>query len=343
MRICFRSEVKNTNFIFRQKPFLRRLIMNYHQKHLSACLIALAALFSTAWAQAATAPALSTALGNFAVLSAAPGSGGAVTCTTSTINGNVGSSGTVTQTGCSIKGTVVAPVPAQVVNDFNTAYNSIWAKDATTGLAIIPCTGGLDPAPGVVTLTLTPGVYCSLADVTFTGTTLILDAQGDPNAVWIFKIGSLSTSGGYLVGTNFTVAMINGGQPCNVYWGVNTYATMTDSNFAGTILAGAAITMTSGINTLAGRALATAAVTMTNASVIGCGALAAAAPGAATCTAPGGGNGNDGDGNGKEHKKCNQGGGNGPEGCDPGKSSLNSPFDSNDENGGTPGRRSVKR
>lgn len=248
--------------------------MNRCKKHLSAYLLGLAALFSSAsgaWAQ--TAPSLGTA-GDFAVLSAAPGGAGAVTCTTSTVNGDVGSSGptaSVVQAGCTINGTVVAPVPAQVVTDFNSAYAQYPA---------IPCTGTLLPAYTGTTLTLTPGVYCSDAAVTFTNTTLTLDGQGDPNAVWIFKIGTSGT--GALTGTDFSVVMTNSGQPCNVSWWVAQAATLTRSSFQGTILAGAAITLTGLVGTptpFNGNALAGAAVTLTNVTVTGCEAAACMTPG----------------------------------------------------------------
>ncbi len=97
---------------------------------------------------------------------------------------------------------------------------------------------------------------------------LTLDARGNPNAVWIFKIGAA------LTGTGFSVVMANGGQACNVFWAPAADVTMTTSAFSGNILAGGAtgsITMTGG--TLTGRALAGSAITMTGANVIGCAAL----------------------------------------------------------------------
>jgi hypothetical protein len=320
--------------------------MNYHQKHLSACLIALAALLTAApmAASAATTPGLGTA-SSFAVLSAAPGGGGAVTCTTSTVNGDVGSSGamaSVTNTRCTINGAIIAPVSAGVLLDFNTAYDQYLATDPA-GNPIIPCTGTLQTAytgtPALpYTLTLAPGVYCTDAAVTFTNT--ILTLAGSANDTWIFKIGTSGT--GALTGTNFTVKMANGGDPCNVSWWVAQAATMTTSGFQGDILTGAAITLTG----LAGSAtpfngdiLAKAAVTMTDVTVTGCNANG------------GGGNGNQCDnghhnghdkdnghhyGQDKDHEKCNQGVGNGHEGCDPGHSDKN-PWSSNDENGGKPG------
>ena len=153
--------------------------------------------------------------------------------------------------------------------------------------------------------------------MTFTDTTLTLDGQGDANAVWIFKIGTGGT--GALTGTNFSVVMANGGEPCNVYWWVAQAVTMTTSGFQGTILAGAAITMTGLAGTTTpfnGDALAKAAVTLTNVAVTACKASV---------------------GPGNSRSKCNQGVGNGPEGCDPGNSNQGtaSPFgpNSNDEVG----------
>ena len=291
--------------------------MNHTKKHLSASLIALAALLAVplqgAWARTApTAPSLGAA-SNFAVLSAAPNAGGAVTCTTSTVNGDVGSSGpmaSIVQTGCTINGAIIAPVSAQVLNDFNNAYNQY---------ASVSCTATLASAYTGATLTLAPGVYCSAAAVTFTDSTLTLDAQGDANAVWIFKIGTSGT--GALTGTNFSVVMANSAQACNVTWWVAEAATMTTSTFQGTILAGAAITLTGLAGTptpFYGNVLAKAAVTLTDVTVTGC-------------------MGKGHKGKDKEHKKCNQGVGNGPEGCDPGNSNHGNPFNSNDEYGGTPG------
>jgi hypothetical protein len=262
---------------------------------------ALVALLPAA-ALAATAPGLGSAA-SFAVLSAAPGGGGAVTCTTSTITGDVGSSGlpaSVVQTGCTISGAIVAPVSSAVLADFNTAYDAY---------APISCDQTLTGT--LAGVTLPPGVYCFDAAATLTG---LLTLDGPATATWIFKIGTSGT--GALTGTNFTVAMAGGGSTCNVNWWVAQAATMTTSNFVGTILAGAAITTTGG--TFTGNALAKAAVTLTNSNLVGCA-------------------GSQGGGNGKDKQHCNQGVGNGPEGCDPGNSNQGNPANSNDELGGTPG------
>ena len=86
--------------------------------------VLLAGMWPMAAQAAATAPALGSA-SSFAVLSAAPMGGGAVTCTNGTITGDVGSSGlaaSVVQTSCMINGAVIAPVSSAVVAGFNTAY-----------------------------------------------------------------------------------------------------------------------------------------------------------------------------------------------------------------------------
>jgi hypothetical protein len=216
-----------------------------------------AAPFHAAFAQ--TAPALGSAA-NFAVLA-----GSAVTCTDSTIVGDVGiSPGTaVTQTNCTIIGTVHANDAAAIAGNaaFFNAYD-VLAGDACTGTLATVYTGA--------TLTLAPGVYCSDAAVTFTDTKLTLDAGGNANAVWIFKIGTLGT--GALTGTNLSVIMANNGQPCNVYWWVAEAATMTTSNFKGTVLAGAATTVTGG--SFMGRDFAKAAVTLTGADIVSCSTIA---------------------------------------------------------------------
>lgn len=268
---------------------------------LSAIVISLAAIVLTASAASAQPP-LGSAEG-FAVLA-----GTAVTCTDSTVTGDVGVwPGTAfNPTDCTVVGAVHLGdgVAEQAYLDFISAYNSLRDNPPACDQTLTGTLAGE---------TLLPGVYCVSAEAK-TGL-LTLDAQGDPNAEWLFLVKD-GAGAGALTATNFNVVMINGGALCNVTWWVEAAATLTTSNFLGTILAGAAITVTGvagGTFTLDGHAFAKAAVTLTDAIVSAC---AASGPG------PG-------------HGKCNQGVGNGLEGCDPGNSNNRNP--SNDERGGTPG------
>ncbi|MEO8066005.1 MAG: ice-binding family protein [Candidatus Doudnabacteria bacterium] len=216
----------------------------------------------------AAGPSLGTA-GNFTVLA-----GTAVTCTApGTINGDVGvvPPGAFTNsTGCVISGAVPPATDAASVaayGDFLNAYANIGNSTST------PC--GVTLPSTLSNVTLTPGVYCTDAALTLSGI-LTLDGLGDPNAVWIFKIGILGT--GALTGTDFSMVMTNGASACNVFWRVAEAATFTTSSFQGTILTGADITINGGTlngNLLAGGSGTTAipagAVTMTGATVSGCG------------------------------------------------------------------------
>ncbi|HEY8888135.1 MAG TPA: hypothetical protein VIM35_06590 [Gallionella sp.] len=286
--------------------------MKHLQKHFSASLIALAALLAASpMAMAAPASSLST----FAILSAAPGLGGAVTLTDSLINGDVGSSGlkaSVTNTRSVINGAIIAPVDASVVTEFNTALQAGLALQCDNATIL---TGTLDGQ------LLSPGTYCVSAEAK-TGT---LTLDGSATDSWTFIVAANASGGvdangnaitGALTGTNFNVVMKDGSVvPCDgVTWYVAQAATLTTSNFVGTIYAGAAITITSDASpgvpastSFNGDALAGAAVTTTGATVNGCTPI-----------------------KGHHHKaKCNQGVGNGTEGCDPGNSNNNQV--SNDE------------
>ena len=230
----------------------RKHTMKNLQKDLSAYLLATAALLggaSSAWAQTS----LGTASG-FAVLG-----GTNVTCTAGSVVGDVavspGSAVPFTDTGCTITGATppaTDPAAAQARTDFLAAYAALQLQ-STTCTAITGTLAGEN---------LAPGVYC--VDAVAKAGTLTL--TGPSNGVWAFLVD------GALTGTNFSVVMAGGGQPCNVFWAPTGAATLTTSALKGNILAGDAIigsiTLTGG--TLAGSALANVAVTMTGANVIGC-------------------------------------------------------------------------
>ncbi len=100
-------------------------------------------------------------------------------------------------------------------------------------------------------LTLTPGVYTFASSAQLTGK-LTLDGQGDPNAVFLFQIGStLTTAGGS------SVVSVNGGTGDSVFFQVGSSATLgANTAFEGDILALTSITLNTGSTIGCGRALA---------------------------------------------------------------------------------------
>ncbi len=127
--------------------------------------------------------------------------------------------------------------------DLTTAYNA--AAGAAGGAVLTADIGGQ---------TLPAGVYKTTSAQPTLGITgnLTLDGGGDPNSTWIFQVvSSLTTAAG-----NSHVILINGATAHNVFWQIGSSATLgTNTIFAGTIMAKASITLTTGA-TLNGRALA---------------------------------------------------------------------------------------
>jgi hypothetical protein len=103
-----------------------------------------------------------------------------------------------------------------------------------------------------------PGVRTASTSLLLSSGSVTLDAQGDPNAVFIFQIGST-----LITESNTSVSLVNGAQACNVFWQVGSSATLgTGTRFVGTIMAQASITADTAA-TIHGRLLAqTGAVTL---------------------------------------------------------------------------------
>lgn len=179
---------------------------------------------------------------------------------------------TVTNTGPTVvEGLNVGVSPGTAITGFPpgivTPPGTLHAADAHAGQAKIELTTAYNQAAGqsldpVVYgdaphefggEVLTPGLYRATSSAQITGT-LTLDAQGNPNAVWVFQIGStLKTAA-----ENSTVSLVNGASPCNVFWQVGSSATLgTNTSFVGTILASESISATTGA-TINGRLLADA-------------------------------------------------------------------------------------
>ena len=119
--------------------------------------------------------------------------------------------------------------------------------------------------------TFTAGVYTSTSLDLAATDTVTLDAQGDPNAVFVFQ----ATTSTLITGSATNVQLINGAQSCNVFWEVGSSATLgSGSHFVGTVLAGASVTAGSGA-TIEGRLLASTSVTLSSNTIT----TAACAPG----------------------------------------------------------------
>ncbi|MDO8579305.1 MAG: ice-binding family protein [bacterium] len=228
------------------------------------CTLGLASI-----AIAATVVNLGTA-DDFAILA-----GTAITDTgTSVISGNVGLS---PDAGSNYDGLTIAEVTG-----------TIYAVDATGPAGIAGNNAGLvnsaksalvtaydnaaaqTPVSPVATelggTTKFAGVYDSASGtfgITAASGTLILDGQGDSNAVFIFKTTSTLTAE-----VNSEVVLTNGAQACNVFWQVGSSATLkTSSIFKGNILALTAITLQAGVN-VEGRLLARNAAVTLNTSIV---------------------------------------------------------------------------
>jgi hypothetical protein len=201
-------------------------------------LLAALALASSARAQA---PVFLGAADDFGVLGAST-----VTNTGLTeVTGDVGVSPGTAVTGFPpgiVNGTIhsAGAVAAQAQSDLTAAYH-----DAESRACQVDLTG-----QDLGGMTLTDGVYCFSSSVGLTGT-LTLDAQGDPNAVFIFQIGSTLTTA-----SASSVNLINGAQSCMVVWQVGSSATLgTTTAFSGNVLALTSNTATTGV-TVNGRLLA---------------------------------------------------------------------------------------
>jgi hypothetical protein len=174
-----------------------------------------------------------------------------------------GPGGTVTTGLGIVNGSIYAggPVENQAHLDANTAYNFLVAQVPDSIFSGVTQLDGM---------TFTPGVYkfAPSANLQVNGT-VVLDFQGNSDAVFIFQMGSTLVT---MAGSN-VIAINNGNPTCNganVYWAVGSSATIDGAQFVGTVIATTAITMTSGAS-VEGRMLALgASVTMISDTISVC-------------------------------------------------------------------------
>jgi hypothetical protein len=161
---------------------------------------------------------------------------------------------------CPLEGTAATmAIATEALSEAQTAY---------TTLKGLPSTGVLAAELGGTTIY--PGVYTNASTVGITNGDLTLDAQGNPNAYWVFQVGSSLTVGE--AGMPRNVILAHGAKANNVFWAVGTSGTINAAGggtMAGTIIAGAGISVSTAgnaaVTTINGRLIAlTASTTLVN-------------------------------------------------------------------------------
>jgi uncharacterized protein with beta-barrel porin domain len=196
---------------------------------------------------------------NFAILA-----GSTITNTgTSLITGNIGVSPGSAITGFPpgiVNGTAHSndAVAIQAQIDQFTAFNNLAGRPSTANLT------GQDLGGHV----LTPGVYTFNSSAQLTGT-LTLNGLGNPNALFVFNIGSTLTTA-----SASSIVLINGARGGDVFFRVGSSATLgTTTSFVGDIIALTSITLNTGANINCGAALAhNGAVTLDTNNITFCAA-----------------------------------------------------------------------
>jgi hypothetical protein len=157
-----------------------------------------------------------------------------------------------------ITGTVVSPLypdagvtSGNVKADLRQTYIDISPGSLGGATAIAAGTTLGEPTGSALVLgdnLFYQGVYKSITTIMITGD-LTLDAQGDPNAVFVFQsAGTIGIAAGAAPpGVRSRILLVNGAKASNVFWQAGGAATlMTYSEFQGNILAYSSITMQTG-------------------------------------------------------------------------------------------------
>ena len=195
-------------------------------------------------ASACQSPVPLGASGNYAVLAGSSVTNASTGSDMTVITGgDVGVSPGTSETGF-VTGTYVA-----VIDNTDAA-----AAEGALTAAYNTAAGLLSPAvlPGDMSgITFSPGLYNTGSAVTLNSGSVTLDAQGDPNAVFVFQIGTTLTAAS---GTQ--VILVNGAQSANVFWQVGSSATINSAAaWVGNIIAYTTVTFGTDAS-LHGRAMA---------------------------------------------------------------------------------------
>lgn len=185
-----------------------------------------------------------------------------LTCNAAAVPGGSGTAGFGLCGGSppTLVGTVVitGPTATAVKNDMNAAFLSITppagppAAGSRGGATNLPAGTTLGAAPGSALVQndnwFVPGIYQSTTSILITGD-LTLDAQGNPDAVFIFQSSTTVglADGSAPPGPHTRIILAGGAKASNVYWQAASSATLgLYSEFQGNILAAASITMNTG-------------------------------------------------------------------------------------------------
>jgi hypothetical protein len=186
---------------------------------------------------------------------------------------NIGTVNGTIHTAVAPAGSVPNVIAAAAALDIQAAFESLSPAALPGGIDVSSLGGG---AGELGNRTLTPGVYKSAPGTyAIQGGDLYLDGQGDPNAIFVFQMGTSLLVGGPGAAFPQSVILVNGAQARNVFWQVGSAATINAAGggtMVGTIIASSGIsTSTAGnvdVVTLNGRALALhASVTLVNTNI----------------------------------------------------------------------------
>jgi hypothetical protein len=152
-------------------------------------------------------------------------------------------------------GIVVPPYTEQITTQVANQAE-IDARSAYTYYSTLPPGAIVSELAGQ---TLLPGTYTALSGLDLAvGQTVVLNAQGNPNAQFIFQVGSALT-----INVGASVILLNGAIAQNVFWAVGASATINSSAImVGDVVAQSSVSLGTGAQ-LTGRAIGlTGAVTL---------------------------------------------------------------------------------